>query len=150
MASSSSIIFMLFLFCKKGLCEKSCMCLKHSAGVILFSKMVWCIKYNIPPTDKETDESWDIFIIWKINSGLVWAARPVLWKKKFGPIMSKFWGPFLYVFIGKRYTYYFWKYCSVRTEKEKLHKIKVKKVKKNWKYFLRGKTQFCLGIKISM
>ena len=29
-------------------------------------------------TERETDESWDIFKIWKINSGLVWAARPVL------------------------------------------------------------------------
>ena len=46
-------------------------------------------------TDKETDESKDIFIIWKINSGLVWAAGLVLWKKSLGPIMSNFWGPFL-------------------------------------------------------
>ena len=45
-------------------------------------------------TDKETDESWDIFIIWKINSGLVWAAGPVLWKKSLGPIMINFWGLF--------------------------------------------------------
>ena len=49
-------------------------------------------------TDKETDESWDIFIIWKINSGLVWAAGPVLWKKSLGPIMSNFWGPFFFMF----------------------------------------------------
>ena len=34
-------------------------------------------------TDKETDESWDIFIIWKINSGLVWAAGQYC-EKKFG------------------------------------------------------------------
>jgi hypothetical protein len=29
-------------------------------------------------TDKETDESGDIFIIRKINSGMVWAAGPYL------------------------------------------------------------------------
>ena len=45
-------------------------------------------------TDKETDESLDIFIVWKINYGLVWVAGSYLWKKKFGPIMSSFWGPF--------------------------------------------------------
>ena len=41
-------------------------------------------------TDKETNESWDIFIIWKINSGLVWAAGPVLWKK----VWCRLWATF--------------------------------------------------------
>ena len=41
-------------------------------------------------TDKETDESWDIFILWKINSGLVWAAGPVLWKKVWGRLWATF------------------------------------------------------------
>ena len=53
-------------------------------------------------TDKDTDEFWDIFIIWKINSGLVWAARQYCEKKSLGPIMSNFWGPFFYVFMGKK------------------------------------------------
>ena len=57
---------------------------------------------SIPSTDKETDESWDIFIIWKINSGLVWAAGQYCEKKSLGPIMSNFWGPFFYVFMGKK------------------------------------------------
>ena len=34
-------------------------------------------------TDKRTDASWDIFITWKINSGLVWAAGQYM-KKKLG------------------------------------------------------------------
>ena len=57
-------------------------------------------------TDKETDEFWDIFMIWKINSGLVWfdlGSRAVLWKKSLGPIMSNFWGPVFYVFMGKKW-----------------------------------------------
>ena len=57
MACSSSIIFMLFLFCKKCLCEKSCMCLKHSAGNILFPKMIWCIAHNIPPVWYSSERS---------------------------------------------------------------------------------------------
>ena len=40
-------------------------------------------------TDKRTDESWYIFITWKINSGLVWAVGQYM-KKKIGPIMSNF------------------------------------------------------------
>ena len=32
-------------------------------------------------TDKETDESWDMFIIWKINSGLVRTAGQYCEKK---------------------------------------------------------------------
>ena len=40
-------------------------------------------------TDKETDESWDILIIRKINSGLVWAAGQYC-GKKMGQIMSNF------------------------------------------------------------
>ena len=89
-------------------------------------------------TDKETDESWNIFIIWKINSGLFWAAGPYLWKKSLGLIMSNFWGSFFYVFMGK---IFFWKYCSVRTKK--MHWIKVKKSqKKIGKYFYGWKTSF--------
>ena len=48
---------------------------------------------TIKTTDKETD--WDIFIIWKINSGLVWAAWPYLWKKAWGRLWATFEGGFL-------------------------------------------------------
>ena len=41
-------------------------------------------------TDKETDESWDIFIIWKINSGLVWAAGQYCEKKVWGRLWATF------------------------------------------------------------
>ena len=51
-------------------------------------------------TDKETDESWDIFIIWKINSGLVWAAGPVLWKKNWSRLWATSEARFFYVFMG--------------------------------------------------
>ena len=62
---------------------------------------IWVLR-QAETIDKETDESWDIFITWKINSGLVWAARPVLWKKKFGadyepllrPVFLSFHGQF--------------------------------------------------------
>ena len=53
----------------------------------------WGISKLVITTDKETDDSWDIFIIWKINSGLVWAAKPVLWKK-FGANYEQLLKPF--------------------------------------------------------
>ena len=49
-------------------------------------------------TDKRTDACSRHFMIWKINSGLVWAAGPYLWKKSLGPIMSNFWGRFFLCF----------------------------------------------------
>ena len=63
-------------------------------SLIMFAPGIWI-------TDKETDESWNIFIIWKINSGLVCAAWQ--WKKSLGPIKSNFWGPFSYVIKGKKW-----------------------------------------------
>ena len=40
------------------------------------------------------------------------------WKKKFGPIMSNFWGRLYHVFGWKKKSLiFFWKCCSVRTEK---------------------------------
>ena len=42
-------------------------------------------------TDKRTDLWSQDFIIWKINSGQ-WAGLD--WKKRFGPIVRNFWGPF--------------------------------------------------------
>ena len=38
-----------------------------------FKFLVFLSKHS--STDKETDVSWDIFIIWKINSGLVWSKK---------------------------------------------------------------------------
>ena len=55
-----------------------------------------------PFTDKETDKSLDSFIIWKINSGPVWAVGSCLCKKSLGLIMSNSWGPCFYVFMGKK------------------------------------------------
>ena len=46
--------------------------------VIIILKFFVVFKCQLFYTDKETDESWDIFIVWKINSGLVWAAGPYL------------------------------------------------------------------------
>ena len=59
---------------------------------MLFYLAIFCL-LTVP------DDSWDIFIIWKINSGLVWAARPVLWQKSLGPIMS----PFFNVFMAEKW-----------------------------------------------
>ena len=62
-------------------------------------------------TDKRTDACSRHFMIWKINSGLVWAAGKYM-KKKWGPIMSNFWGRFFLCFQGQKI--FFWKYHSVR------------------------------------
>ena len=42
-------------------------------------------------------------LIWKIYSGLIWAAGPALWKKSLGQLMSNFWGSFFYVFWQKKF-----------------------------------------------
>ena len=78
-------------------------------------------------TDKETDESWDIFIIWKINSRLVWAPGPVLWKKVWGRLLATFEVCFFTFSWAKNKFNLFWKYSSACTEN--LHRGK--KVKKN-------------------
>ena len=62
-----------------------------------------CTKLLI--TDKETDESWDIFMIWKINSWLVLAAVPVLWKIDYEQLLK----PVFYVFMGKKRVNFFLK-----------------------------------------
>ena len=95
---------------------------------------------SFDPQNKETDESWDIFIIWNMNSRLVWAAGPYLWKKSLGPIMSNFRDPFFTFSLAKNKFKFFWKYCSVRTEK--LHRIKVKKSKQFWEVFFTGEKPF--------
>ena len=92
-------------------------------------------------TDKGTDESWDMFITYKINSGLVWAAGPYLWKKKFRAIYEQLLRPIFLYFHGQKLNFFSWKYCSIRTEK--LQRIKVKKVKNILgSIFLRGKPSF--------
>ena len=45
-------------------------------------KFLLCMQSYVMNTDKETDVSWDIFIIWKINSGLWAVGWARLWKKK--------------------------------------------------------------------
>ena len=46
--------------------------------------------------------SWDIFITWKIKSGLVWAASQYMKKKVWGRLWATFEGVFFYVFKGKK------------------------------------------------
>ena len=73
-----------------------------------------------------------IFIIWKINSGLYCEKK----------VWGQLWEIFEAVSMGKKkHIYFFWKYCSVHSKK--LHRIKVKKVKKNLgSIFYLGKTIF--------
>ena len=95
-------------------------------------------------TDKETDASWDIFMIWKINSGqwavgcgLGWTVK----KKGLGQLWATFEARFLSFYGQKMNLKFFWKYFRVHTEK--LHRIKVNKSQKNFgKWFLCGKNQF--------
>ena len=94
-------------------------------------------------TDKETDESWDIHIYNMKNQ--FWAglgSRAALVKKMFGADYEQLlWPVFLCFHLQKINLKFFWKYCSVCTEK--LHSIKVKKVKKSLEsIFYRGKTSF--------
>ena len=66
-------------------------------------------------TDKETDESWDIFIDWKFNSGLVWAAGQYCEKKVCGRLWATFEACFFMFSWAKNKFRFFWKYCSVRS-----------------------------------
>ena len=50
------------------------------------TKLCLCIE----GTDKETDESWDIFIIWKINFGLWAVGWAGMWKKELGQSLATF------------------------------------------------------------
>ena len=89
----------------------------------------------VSATNKRTDACWDIFMIWKINSGLVWAAGPVLEKKVWGRLWATFEGVFFMFSWAKKRKFFFWKNCSVRTEK--LHRKKVKNF-----FFLGGENFF--------
>ena len=42
------------------------------------------------------------FMIWKIDFGLLAVGWARLWNKRFGPIMSNFWGQFFQLFVGKK------------------------------------------------
>ena len=71
----------------------------------------------------------------QFSAGL--GSRAVLVKKKFVANYEQLLRPvFLCFHRQKNDLIFFWKYCSVRTVK--LHRIKVKKWKKNWEVFLRG------------
>ena len=70
-------------------------------------------------TDKWTDTCSRHFMIWKIKSGFCAVGWAGLWNKRFGPIMSNFWGRFFQLFVGN----FFWKHCCDRTEK--LHRKKI-------------------------
>ena len=75
-------------------------------------------------TDKRTDAWWDIFMILKIDFGLLAVGLASLWKKRFGQIMSNFWGRFFQLFVGKKKKK--WKHCSLHTEKFYRKKVKKK------------------------
>ena len=92
-----SVLIMLRLICLVTIgCHNNLIWTKSSCNL----HMTLCYICNsllylsVCTTDKETDESWDIFIIWQINSGLWAVGWAGLWKKRSGPIMSNFWGPF--------------------------------------------------------
>ena len=63
---------------------------KKSWMLLTFIKVV-ALQCTGQSTDKDTDVSWDIFIIWKIISGL-WAG---LWKKGLGQLWATFEASFL-------------------------------------------------------
>ena len=62
--------------------------------------------------------------------------------------MSNFWGPFFYVFMGKKYIYSFFENIVASTLKSCIEEKVKKSFKKIGKYFLQGKNQFFLGLKI--
>ena len=79
---------------------------------------------EVSATDKETDESWDIHIYNMKNQ--LWAglgSRAVIVKKSLGPIMSNFWGPVFYVFMGKKnkFNLFFENIVASALKSEKLH-----------------------------
>jgi hypothetical protein len=80
---------------------------------------------------------------WAVGCGLGWKVKKKVWadyKQLLKPV-------FLSFHWQKINLNFFCKYCRVRTEK--LHRIKVKKSQKKFgKYFLRGKNQFLLRLKI--
>ena len=88
---------------------------------------------------------WEIFLAHelRLRFGLDLGRLAALKKRGWsGPIMSNFWGQFFSLFwVKKRFSFFFWKHCCVRTEK--LHKIKLKFFKKIFgkKFYLR-KTSF--------
>ena len=85
--------------------------------------------------------SWDIFVVWKINSGLWAVGWAGLWKKGLGQLWASFEAHFL-SFHGQKINFTFvLKYCRVRTEK--LYRMKVNRSRKKMEsIFYRGKTSF--------
>ena len=82
-------------------------------------------------TDKETDASWDIFIIWKINSGL-WG-----WLDCAKKGLSRLWATFEAHFLKSTWTKNF---PENIVGFALISCIEIQK--KLWKYFLKGENQF--------
>ena len=99
---------------------QNCFAISPSSFCTVYLKQ-FCNNYTVNIIDKRTDTSWDIFMTWKINSWLVWAAGPGHEKKVWGRLRATFEGG--YFNCGKK-NKIFWKHCSVRSEK--LHRKKVK------------------------
>ena len=78
----------------------------HSRAMYFFfsnNEFITCFHESwIYATDKETDVSWDIFIIWKINSGLWTVGWAGLWKKGLGRLWAT-----SKVFMGKKLIQFF-------------------------------------------
>ena len=84
--------------------------------------------FQLSSTNKETGESWDIFIKWKINFRLCAVGSARLWKKPLCHNHEQLLMPVFLSFHSKKIDLtFFWKYGRVHTEN--LHKIKVNKIK---------------------
>ena len=86
-------------------------------------------------TDRETDASWDIFIIWKINSGL-WAGLDWTVEKN-GPIMSQPLRPIFFTFSGENTTAFVLKSCIILFFKD-ISKIFLTPVSEKNSFFFEG------------
>ena len=74
----------------------------HNKGILIIGSLVITLFSTMASTtDKRTDACSRDFMIWKINSRLVWAAGPYLWKKSLCRLWATFEGVF-YVFKGKK------------------------------------------------
>ena len=98
--------------------------------------MQWYAK--VPSTDKETDKSWEKFILWKVNSGLVWAAVQYC-EKKFGAYYEELLRLGFLCFHGQKNENLYFENTVVSSLKSCIVKVK----KKYWQvFFTEEKTIF--------
>jgi hypothetical protein len=75
---------------------------KMTRNGLEMAKLKSCILWIETDTNKETDVSWDIFMIWKINSGMWVVGWAGLWKKKVWANYEQLLRPGFLVFMGKK------------------------------------------------